>query len=274
MERRQFLGSAVAVSSVAAAGCVGYADAKSELEPEPEPDSDSGDESAGAPEPPSVPVEEFDTGWSVDGERSGFFTDSARGITTRGTTVAYTDEGLSEEIRERTLDTDVGDLRVFFASRIDYEPAVDSLPFGFGRRLVLDATAANARDRFRSELASSGLENVENREESSVRTHDGSSADLFYFDATYPFDGFDFQAGDSEIFVEGKDVAAEGLLAVWYSKPVQSTLVAGAVNPAENYEQTVERELTQAVDLTLGIDLGLEPDAYREESLDLIRSVN
>ena len=272
MQRRQFLGSAVAVSSVATAGCVGYADAQGEPQPEPEPDS--GGDSEGAPEPPSVPVDEFDGGWAVDSERSGFFTDSARGITTRGTTVAYTDEGLAEEMRERTLDTDVGDLRVFFASRIDYEPAVDSLPFGFGRRLVLDATAVNARDRFQSELAESGLEDVEHREKDSVRTHDGSSADLFAYDATYPFEGFEFQAGDSEIFVEGQSVAAEGLLAVWYSKPLQSTLVAGAVNPAENYEQTVEREITQAVDLTLDIDLGLEPDAYREESLDLIRSVS
>lgn len=272
MQRRQFLGSAVAVGSLAAAGCVGHADAQPATQPEPEPEP--GADVEGAPDAPQVPMEEFDPGWTVDSGRSGFFTDSARGITTRGTTVAYVDEGLAEEVREQTLDAAVGDLRYFFASRIDYEPAVDNLPFGFGRRLVLDATASNARDRFEAGLAEGGLEDIERRETGSITTDDGSSADLFAYDATYPFEGFDFEAGDSEIFVEGQPVAAEGLLAVWYSKPVQSTFVAGAVNPAENYEQTVERELTQAVDLTLDIDLGLEPEAYREESLDIIRSVN
>jgi hypothetical protein len=272
MQRRQFLGSAVAVGSVAAAGCVGHADAISETQPEPEAQSES--DAEGAPDAPSIPMEEFDSGWTIDSERSGFFTDSVKGITTRGTTVAYVDEGLAERVRKQTLDAEVRDLRFFFASRIDYEPAVDDLPFGFGRRLVLDATAAKARDRFESGLAESGLEDIEHRETGSVRTADGSRADLFAYDATYPFEGFEFDAGDSVISVEGQPVASEGLLAVWYSKPVESTVVAGAVNPAENYEQTVERELTEAVALTLDIDLGLEPDAYREESLNLIRSVN
>lgn len=262
MERRQFLGTTAALGSAAV---VGRADAARAA-----PQVESGD----GPEPPSVPVDRLGDGWTLDGERSGTFSDSTMGITSTGTTVAYVDQALSDELRRETLGTEMDDVRVYFATRIDYEPAVDDLPFGLGQRVVLNATRSNARDRFETELTDSGMSGVEHRETRTLDVDNGPSADLFVYDAAYPFDGFEFEAGESTITVDGDAVAVEGLLAVWYSRRAGSSLVTGAINPAENYERSVQRALTGAVDLTLDIDLGLAPDSYREESLSLMRAVS
>lgn len=262
MERRKFLGTTAALGSAAV---VGRADA---APADPDVETDDG------PEPPSVPMDRLDGRWSLDPDRSGTFSDSTMGITSTGTTVAYVDEALSEELRRETLGSDVDDMRIYFATRIDYDPAVDDLPFGLGRGVVLNATRSNARERFESEMANSGLEGIERRDTGSLQVDGGPEADLFVYDATYPFDGFEFEAGGTTVTVDGDAVAVEGLLAVWYSRQAGSALVTGAINPAENYRRSVERELTRAVELTLDIDLGLTPGSYREESKDLMRAVD
>lgn len=262
MQRRQFLGSTAAVGGAALAGRAAEAD--------PNVDVRSGD----GPQTPSVPVEDADGGWVVDREQSGTFSDSGMGVTSTGTTIVYVDQGLSETLRERTMGTGFEDLRTFFATRVEYSPAVDKLPFGVGRSVVVNRTESNARDRFEGRLGEAGLEDVERRETRRVDIHDGPTTDLALYDAVYPYDGFEFETGDSVVSVAGDPVAVEGMLATWYDLGEGATFVAGAVNPAENYRKRVERRITEAVDLTLDVDLGLEPEAYREESLELVRSVN
>lgn len=262
MDRRQFLGSTAAVGGAALAGRVD------------ESSADVNVRSENGPEAPSVPVADADGGWVVDRDRSGTFSDSGMGITSTGTTVAYVDRGLAETLRERTMGTGFRDLRLFFATRIDYSPSVDRLPFGLGRDVVVNRTASNARDRFERRLEDAGLEDVERRETRNVDIDDGPKTGLELYDAAYPYDGFEFEAGGSTVSVAGDPIAVEGLLATWYDRGARATFVAGAVNPAENYQRTVDRRLTEAVDLTLDVDLGLTPDAYREESLELVRSVN
>lgn len=261
MDRRQFLGTAAALGSASAVGSAGAAQAAPDVETE------------GGPEPPSVPMDRLG-GWSLDPDRTGTFTESTMGITSRGTTVAYVDDALSRELRRETLGTEVDDMRVFFATRVDYDPAVDDLPFGLGRDVVLNATRSDARERFETEMSNSGLQGIERRDTRSLDVDGGPEADLFVYDAAYPFDGFEFEAGGSTVTVDGDAVGVEGLLAVWYSRRSGSALVTGAINPAENYERSVERELSRAVDLTLDIDLGLTPGSYRTESMRLMRSVD
>lgn len=262
MQRRQFLGSTAAVGGAALAGRVDEADADVDVR------------SSDGPQTPSVPVGEADGGWAVDREQSGTFTESGMGVTSTGTTVVYLDEGLSETLRERTMGTDFEELRMFFATRVEYAPAVDRLPFGVGRSVVVNRTESNARDRFKQRLQDAGLEEIERRETRRIDIADGPSTTLSLYDAVYPYDGFEFDAGNSAVSVAGEPVDVEGMLAAWYDRDAGATFVAGAVNPAENYEKRVEHRVTDAVDLTLDIDLGLTPDAYREESLDLVRSVN
>ena len=261
MQRRQFLGSTATVGSAALAGRVAEAD---------DVDVRSGE----GPRTPSVPVEEADGGWVVDREQSGTFSESGTGVTSTGTTVVYLDEGLSETLRERTMGTNFEELRMFFATRVEYDPAVDRLPFGVGRRVVVNRTDSNARDRFKQRLQDAGLEGIERRETRRVDIADGPTTNLSLYDAVYRYDGFEFEAGNSLVSVAGEPVAVEGMLATWYDRDAGATFVAGAVNPAENYEKRVEHRVTDAVDLTLDIDLGLTPEAYRQESLDLVRSVS
>lgn len=262
MQRRQFLGSTAAVGGAALAGRTAEADSDVDVR--------SGD----GPQTPSVPVERVDGGWVVDRERSGTFSESGMGVTSTGTTVVYVDEGLSETLRERTLGTNFEELRMFFATRVEYAPAVDRLPFGVGRSVVVDRTESNARDRFERRLEEAGLKGIERRDTRRVDIAEGPSTNLALYDAVYPYDGFEFEAGNSMVSVAGEPVDVEGMLAAWYDRDAGSTFVAGAVNPAENYEKQVEHRVTDAVDLTLDIDLGLTPAAYRQESLDLVRSVN
>lgn len=264
MQRRQFLGSTAAVGGVALAGQVGEADA------DPSVDVQSGN----GPPTPSLPVGEFDGGWVVDRERSGTFTESGMGVTSTGTTIVYVDEGLSETVRERTRGTGFEDLRTIHATRVEYSPVVDQLPFGIGRGVVVNRTESNARDRFEGRLDAVGMETVERRTTRRIDLNDGPTTDLSIYDAVYPYDGFEFDSGDSAVSVAGDPVAVEGMLAAWYDREASATFVAGAVNPAEQYERTVERQVSEAVDLTLDIDLDLTPQAYREESLELLRSVN
>ena len=262
MERRQFLGSTAAVGGAALAGRV---DDRS---------ADVNVQSQNGPDPPSVPVEDADGGWVVDRDRSGTFSDRDMGITSTGTTVAYVDQGLDETLQERTMGTGFRDVRMFFATRVGYSPSVDRLPFGLGRGAVVNRTEANARDRFEQRLEDAGLEDVERRGTRNIDIHGGPTTDLLLYDAEYPYDGFEFEAGGSTVSVAGDPVAVEGMLATWYDRRERATFVAGAVNPAENYERTVDRRLTEAVNLTLDVDLGLTPEDYREESLELVRSVN
>jgi hypothetical protein len=262
MERRQFLGSTAAVGGAALAGRVDGSSADVEVR--------SGD----GPEVPSVPVGQAHGGWVVDRGRSRTFSDRGMGVTSTGTTVAYVDRGLAETLGERTIGTGFRELRLFFATRVDYSPAVDRLPFGIGRDVVVNRTASNARERFHRWLGDAGLEEIERRDTGSIDVHGGPRTDLELYDAVYPYDGFEFEAGGSTVSVAGDPIAVEGLLATWYDRGARATFVAGAVNPAENYERTVDRRLTEAVTLTLDVDLGLTPDAYRGESLELIRSVS
>lgn len=267
MQRRQFLGSTAAVGGAALAGRVDEASAD-------EPGADVTVRSGEGPPTPSVPVADGDGGWVLDRERSGTFTETGMGVTSTGTTVTYVDRALSETLRERTMGTTFPDLRSLFATRVEYSPPVDRLPFGFGRDVVVNRTGSDARERFERRLGDAGLEDVERRGTRDVQIAGGPTTDLLVYDAVYPYDGFEFEAGGSTVSVAGDPVAVEGLLATWYDRSERATFVAGAVNPAEDYERTVDRRLTEAVNLTLDVDLGLTPDAYREESLELIRSVN
>ena len=53
----------------------------------------------------------------------------------------------------------------------------------------------------------------------------------------------------------------------------RDAFVAGGAYPASNYEQTIQRTITEAIELTLEIDLGLSPSAYESELISLVQSV-
>ncbi len=49
--------------------------------------------------------------------------------------------------------------------------------------------------------------------------------------------------------------------------------MAGGAYPAENFARVTEADLSDAISVTIDVDLGLTPDAYREELFELVRNV-
>jgi hypothetical protein len=260
MDRRRFLGASSVAATVGLAGC-GFLG-----------------EALGRVPPPEVPADLLEAGgWREDETESGevFTQEYAAGtVTARGHTVRYQNEALEREIAEKTLGAVTGQLSVFFATRIEFDPELDDLPLGIGRDEVLARTKRAAKSDFETEMRADGLTDIGIRDESTLEVDSGETADLVRYGALYPVDDFGFTVtGGETITLEGEPVPVRGWLAVWYDDAVESTLVSGAVHAAENYTDTIEKELSSALDMRLGIDLGLTPTAYQEEAFGLMRSV-
>jgi hypothetical protein len=261
MDRRKFLGASSAAAGVGLAGCGFFGKV------------------LGKVPPPEVSQSKLDAGgWREDEteSRTVFTEEYAAGtVTATGHTIRYQDEGLRREIAEKTLGAVTGQLSVFFATRIEFEPELDSLPLGIGRDEVLQRTKRSAKEDFETEMEADGLTDIEVLGESTLEVDTGEEADLVRYGAHYPVDDFGFTVSDGEsVSLSGSPVRVRGWVAVWYNDDVESTLVSGAVHAAGNYTETIDRQLSSALDMTLDIDLGLTPAAYREEAFGLMRTVS
>ena len=77
--------------------------------------------------------------------------------------------------------------------------------------------------------------------------------------------------GAEPITIEGGEIPVAGHLAAWIAD--DSVLVTGGAYPAANFARQVTESPSAAIDLSVDIDLGLTPDAYRAELFDLMRRV-
>lgn len=253
MNRRRFVGTTAAAGLASLAGCFGHASA--------------------AVDPPAVSQERLASGgWErID---AATFTESFAGTTASGNTLQFEDAELREAITDQTLGAVGRELSVFFATRIEFSPPLDNLPLGVGRDRVLSETESYAREDFRGRLKDRGLTDIGVVEETSLTVDSGAEADLVEYRATLPLDDFSFDvAGGETVTLPAEPLDVTGLLAVWYDDGPESTLVAGSVFARENYADTADIELSSAIDATIDIDLGLDPEAYRTETLGLVQSV-
>lgn len=253
MDRRTFVGSTVAAGVASLAGCLGTASA--------------------SVDPPQVSEQLLAAGgWERLGAET--FTATFAGASADGYTVQFEDATLREAIAEQTLGAVGRELSVFFATRVEFSPPLDDLPLGVGRAEVLAETEDYAREDFQRRLEERGLVDVEVVEETTTTVDSGADADLVEYRATLPLDDFSFDvAGGETVTLPAEPLDVTGLLAVWYDERAESTLIAGSVFAGENYADTVEVALSSAIDATIDIDLGLTPEAYREETLGLVQSV-
>lgn len=253
MDRRRFVSATAAAGLASLAGCFGEASA--------------------SVAPPEVSDELLASGgWErLDAET---FTESFVGTTATGHTLKYEDRALREAIAEQTLGAVGRELSVFFATRIEFSPPLDNLPLGVGRSEVLAETEDYARQDFRARLEDREMTDIEVVEETTTTVDSGAEADLVEYRATLALDQFSIDvSGGQTVTIPAEPLAVTGLLAVWYDDAVDSTLVAGSVFARENYDDTVDISLSSAIDATFDIDLGLDPPAYREETLGLVHSV-
>jgi len=184
----------------------------------------------------------------------------------------YEDMELRESLYEGTMGNFDATVRVFSAGKVNLDPSVDQLPFGVGQSKILDNIESNAKSEFKREMRNQDLQNVRETRSTQTEFNDGTdvratryAADFRYPSMTVPLEGMD------DITIEGGSLRVGGLLAVWHNGT--DALIAGGAYPAEPFEESIKREVTDLVTVTIDIDLQLEPQRYARELGNLIASV-
>lgn len=227
--------------------------------------------------PPNVPDDYLEeNGWEKQDEyTSEVFQREYAGqtITATASTVVYANAALSAELSEKTLDRLNGQFSTFFASRVTFDPDLTNLPGGAGRAEIVDQVEENARKTLEDQLEAAELENIRIDAEGSIEVDTGETARRTDYAAEFRYEPLSLPVTeDRTVSVEGGDIDVGGLLAVWHHE--DAVLVAGGAYPAENFERTVEEELSSAIDVTVEVDLGLDPAAYEAELREIVTGVN
>jgi hypothetical protein len=250
MDRRRFLGAAAATGLAGFAGC---------------------STTVGTVAKPKVPQGQLDDGgWEQIADEHSTVLDrefSGVSVTAKAHTVTYEKAALRREIEEKTLGQVSGQFALFSATRVDMAPPLDEIP-GVKDR-VLDTTEENAREQFRGQMRDAGLENVEQVDTGTLTVDTGEEARLTTYEAEFPMPSIEFPVTENQtITIEGGAVEVLGDLVVWHNG--EYVLVAGGAHPVQNVERDIDQELSEAIDVSVSIDLGLTPDAYQEELRGLI----
>lgn len=257
MNRRDYLAVGASVGAAALSGCSSFL-------------------AAAETPPPSVPSDRLDSGgWEQTAENSGTVLEESYGpVTLRAVqhTLQYQDAALAQTVADRTLGQVQTALSVWFASRIDFSPNLDNLPASVGQEQIVDQVQANARDQFEQQMKEQGLTNVEETGTGRIDVDTGETAETVNLSAVFPFEGISFAISESEsVEIPAADIEISALLAVWHHGDY--VLVSGGAYPAENFEQSIQNDLSEGISVSVDIDLGLEPDAYRTEVRSLVAGV-
>lgn len=223
---------------------------------------------------PVVSKERLDAGgWTMTDDATETMFEADLGmvtVTATGHTRTYEDAALRTEVSEKTLGHIDFAPASFFATRVEFSPDLADLPGG--EAVLRDRLEREAKDEFEAHLRDLGLTDVREVGSAETTVDTGETASLTEFDATYSFEEFSLSMeGDVELTLPGGSLPIGAWLAVW--RHGDYYLVAGGGYPAENYVDEIERSITDGIDVTVSIDLGLTPGAYHDELLGLLKSV-
>lgn len=254
MDRRRFLAGAAAAGVAGLAGC-GTA--------------------SGTVRPPELPQERLEEGgW----ERTTANTEEVFSRTVAGTDVSATavsrvfdDAALRADVSDKTLGAVDGALSNFFAARIAFSPNLADIPVESAREELAARAATLASDQFTAQLESAGLTDVSAREAGTITVETGEAASLTEYSAAFEFESFSFDVRGDTLQIEGGSIDVAGKLATWIHDG--GLFLSGGAYPAENFARTVDRDLSEAITVSVDIDLGLEPAAYEEEVTGLLKRV-
>ena len=258
IRRRTYLGIAASAGLASLAGC------------------SSGMTASAARAPPQVPEAALEAGgWEYIGGHSldPAFEQSIgpASVSAAFETLVYEDMDLSETLKEKTLGQAEGQFSLFFATRVTLDPSLSNLPEAV-RGTVVDVVEEHARANYEGQLEDVDVTDIEQTDTRSTTVDTGESARVTDYEATIAFDEITFPFTDEKEFtIEGREFDVSGMLAVWEHDG--TILVAGGAHPGENIELSVTKEPTEAIEVSVDIDLGLTPDAYREELQSLVAGV-
>lgn len=251
MNRRRFIGGVGAVGLGALAGCTN---------------------ALGTVAPPDVPQDQLDEGgWEQSDRTEETVLDESYGpvnVTAKSTTLTFSDTALATEMEEKTLGRIDGTLSIYAASHINFDPNLNNLPGDVGRKEVVSEVETQARAQFEQRMRDQGLENVEEVGEAEFTTDSGKSPGLATYRGEFPVGTISFEASGETFTLDVGSIEVAGDLAVWNEGDY--VVVAGGAYPAENYAETVEKDLSDAINVTVDVDLGLTPEEYRTEVRNLM----
>jgi hypothetical protein len=263
MDRRAFL--AYAGTAGVAAGAAGCST------------PDSGSDAGGGEYPyPSIPAEALE-GWALSDRRAEDERHriAGAGLDRHTRTEVYEFARLSEQVAEKTLEQFEGDLGAFFAARTTFE--------GYASRLVdADRVANEGVGEMAAEMEAMGIEDVERVEPSEPLPTAADEQAVREVVGTFPVEDVSFETelpGDTRqtFEIDGGEVPVRGVLAAWKDGR-RTAYVAGGAYPDGEFVRESEVSVTgdgpgDGIDVTVDVDLNLEPEAYREEVVDLVERV-
>lgn len=254
MDRRTFIGVASGIGLAGVSGCMASAQAR----------------------PPEVPENRLEEGgWELAREEQRVAFEEEYGgqtITATATTEVYADAEFRAEMAEKTLGEVTEAPASFFASRVTFDPDLTSLPGGIGRDSIVDEIESQSRETLRDQMESAGVEDVSQVNTGSFSVETGEEGRQTDFEGTLPVGPIEFPVNDEQtVSMDGDAITINGHLGVWHHE--DSVLVAGGAYPGENYAETVTRQVSSAVEVTVDVDLELTPTKYREELFGLLSRV-
>ncbi|PSP79665.1 hypothetical protein BRC81_03955 [Halobacteriales archaeon QS_1_68_20] len=223
---------------------------------------------------PGVPNEHLQ-GWEKAGTETDVFSRSAWwvGVDAYVATEIYNDVAIRQDVREKTMGQFDEVLATFFATKINLE--------GLGTRAV---TASEIADRlfpeFRSQMEEYGVQNVEETETSSPApsNHDPVTKE---YSGTFPTPAIEREVSMPDVETKTLHLPADeleitGLASAWKTN-TGTGYAGGAVFPAENFSKKDTISLTGAegsgIDVTISVDLGLDPTSIRNRVVGMIESI-
>ena len=228
--RRRALASGAAVAVAGLSGCLGGRD--------------------GPVPAPEVTSDRIDDWRLLDESESTAFERSYGPVTVTALehTRIYEYVSVAEALSE-TVDAS-GSPVVFFATRIDIRPAIDSLPAGIGRDRLMSEVETAAVGAFRSQLNASGIENVEVVDEGTSTVQSGHTATTWRLEGEFAFDG-EVPLPDGSTTGLGETVGIRSRLGVWHDGT--DVIVAGGAHPAEPLTEAIDGALPGGIDAETAI---------------------
>lgn len=254
MQRRAFLGTAVAAGFAGFAGC----GASQQLT-----------------RPPEVPKQQLrESGW----ERQNAFTQKlferrigGQSVSAAVHTVRYTDQALRERVRERTFKQVDAPFGRFFASRVRITPSPSSLS-NAARDRTVSILEEKAVSNFLDWLREDGVRSLERVGTGTLSVASGQTARLIDFEGELPLEDIPLSIAQGEsVTVDLTPATVEGCLSLWQHDG--TFFVSGGTYPAGNTDEIATERIAPGIKMSVQVDLGFQPASYRSELIDLMRQV-
>ncbi len=121
-------------------------------------------------------------------------------------------------------------------------------------------------------MKNAGLVNIHETNRYTITVNTGETAQVHEYSANYRFSNIEVPVTKSKtITIKGDTLTVNGILAIWQHDT--DVMAAGGVYPAEDFETHTTQDLTDAITVSVDIDLGLQPHTYRNEVISLIKTV-